>query len=79
MRKSILKTVNTVKPKLKTEVKPKVEKPIVKDLKKDWETNKNKDRFFGNRPWSELSAIEKRMLDLYGDKYAKKNKKQKNK
>ena len=77
MRKNIFKApakkVN--KPKVEVKKPVEIEKPVVKDLKKDWETNKNKDKFFGNRPWAELSGIEKRMLDLYGDKYAKKDKK----
>ena len=73
MRKSILKTVKTAKPTIKAEIKPKVEvklekKPEVNKILPK-EDRSIKGRFFGKRPWSELSIIEKRMLDLYGNKY----------
>lgn len=66
MTKNIFKTPTKVasKAKTKTVVKPVVEPKV-----------KVKERTFGNKPWSELSSIEKRMLDLYGEKYGRKTKK----
>jgi|TARA_R110000787_G_scaffold31981_4_gene84644 hypothetical protein len=62
MRKNIFKTPTKVasKAKTKTVVKPVVEPKVKAETKN-----------FGGKPWSELSAIEKRMIEMYGTKYQK--------
>ena len=70
MRKNIFKTPTKVasKAKTKTVVKPVVEPKVkVKVEPKVKAETKN----FGGKPWSELSAIEKRMIEMYGTKYQK--------
>ena len=65
MRKNIFKNPTKKASKAKTIVKPKVEDKVEPKVRVE-------KRTFGKKPWSELSPIEKRMLDLYGSKYGKK-------